>query len=76
MSLRSDSKLVVMQYAGTWKISTPHLVPLRKRAVTIGQTFEECEIVWVPRDQNQEADALANYALDNGDRVWDAEMDE
>ena len=57
-----DSKLVVEQMAGNWKIKHPSMRPLAieaNRLAPIGTTF-----TWVPRAENAHADRLANEALD------------
>ena len=59
---RLDSKLVVEQMAGRWKIKHPALRPLATEADRLapsGTTY-----TWVPREQNVHADRLANEALD------------
>jgi len=61
---RADSKLVVEQTLGRWKVKVPHLLPLRNRAWTLLKGFSRHEFRHVPREQNREADALANRAID------------
>jgi ribonuclease H / adenosylcobalamin/alpha-ribazole phosphatase len=59
---RLDSKLVVEQMSGNWKVKHPSMRPLAieaNRLAPIGTTF-----TWVPRAQNAHADRLANEALD------------
>ena len=57
-----DSKLVVEQMSGNWKIKHPDMKPLAleaNRLAPFGTTY-----TWVPREQNKHADRLANEALD------------
>jgi probable phosphoglycerate mutase len=57
-----DSKLVVEQMSGRWKIKHPAMVPLAtqaRRLAPTGTTY-----TWVPRERNKHADRLANEALD------------
>ena len=57
-----DSKLVVEQMSGRWKIKHPDMRPLASRARDLapaGTTY-----TWIPRERNQHADRLANEALD------------
>ena len=57
-----DSKLVVEQMSGRWKIKHPDMRPLAaeaNRLAPFGTTY-----TWVPREQNEHADRLANEALD------------
>ncbi|HET6167620.1 MAG TPA: bifunctional RNase H/acid phosphatase [Marmoricola sp.] len=62
IEVRMDSKLVVEQMSGNWKVKHPSMRPLAieaNRLAPIGTTF-----TWVPRAQNSHADRLANEALD------------
>lgn len=67
LEVRLDSKLVVEQMSGNWKIKHPSMRPLAVEAnklAPFGTRF-----VWVPREQNKEADRLANEALDGPEGV-------
>ncbi|TQJ52644.1 MULTISPECIES: bifunctional RNase H/acid phosphatase [Streptomyces] len=71
--VRMDSKLVVEQMSGRWKIKHPDMKPLAAEAARIlppGQVTYE----WMPRERNKHADRLANEAMDAGKRgeQWDA----
>ncbi|MFI7497453.1 bifunctional RNase H/acid phosphatase [Streptomyces sp. NPDC049687] len=71
--VRMDSKLVVEQMSGRWKIKHPDMKPLAAEAARVfpaGQVTYE----WIPREQNKHADRLANEAMDAGRRgeQWDA----
>jgi broad specificity phosphatase PhoE/ribonuclease HI len=62
LEVRMDSKLVVEQMSGRWKIKHPDMRPLAmeaNRLAPFGTTY-----TWVPREQNKHADRLANEALD------------
>ena len=62
VEVRIDSKLVAEQMSGRWKIKHPDMKPLAAEASRLappGTTY-----TWVPREQNQHADRLANEALD------------
>ena len=62
VAVRMDSKLIVEQMSGRWKIKHPDMVPLAAEATRLappGTTY-----TWVPREQNVHADRLANEALD------------
>lgn len=62
IEVRMDSKLVVEQMSGRWKIKHPDMRPLASEAARLapfGTTY-----TWVPREQNSHADRLANEALD------------
>lgn len=61
--VRMDSRLVVEQMTGNWKIKHPDMAVLASEARTvIGARTVSFE--WVPRAANSRADALANRAMD------------
>jgi len=64
--IRMDSKLVVEQLNKNWKIKEPSLKVQAERAWNLMNAFSALTITYVPREQNKEADALANQAMDNG----------
>ncbi|GAA4766621.1 hypothetical protein GCM10023329_11070 [Streptomyces sanyensis] len=65
--VRMDSKLVVEQMSGRWKIKHPGMRPLAAEAASVlppsQVTYE-----WIPRERNKHADRLANEAMDAGRR--------
>jgi ribonuclease HI len=64
LHIESDSELLVKQMRGQYKVKSEDLRPLFERAKKMSATFETFEITHVYREKNQEADALANEALD------------
>jgi len=66
--VRSDSELLVRQMQGRYKVKSADLRPLHERAQKLTRGFDYFEIEHVPREQNSEADALANRALDDTSR--------
>ncbi|MBZ5702226.1 MAG: ribonuclease HI family protein [Acidobacteriia bacterium] len=62
--IQSDSELLVKQMRGQYKVKSPGLRPLFERAKKMSQSFASFAIEHVYREQNREADALANEALD------------
>jgi len=62
VEVRMDSKLVVEQMAGRWKIKHPAMIPLARQANAIRPA--RVSWIWVPRADNKAADALVNQALD------------
>jgi ribonuclease H / adenosylcobalamin/alpha-ribazole phosphatase len=61
--VRMDSKLVVEQMSGRWKIKHPDMMALGARVQKL-IAFKDVEFMWIPREQNGLADALANKAMD------------
>ncbi len=62
---RLDSKLVVEQLSGNWKIKEPTLKPQWAKArMLMQESFANIKFVYVPREQNKEADRLVNEAID------------
>ena len=62
--IESDSELLVKQMRGLYKVKSAELQPLFERAKKMSQAFDSFRIDHVYREQNREADALANEALD------------
>ncbi len=62
VEVRMDSKLVVEQMAGNWKVKHPSMKPLAAQAARLAP--EGTTWTWVPRADNAHADRLANEALD------------
>jgi ribonuclease HI len=60
-----DSKLVVEQVSGRWKVRHADLQPLHRQAVDLLRGFPGATISHVPRERNRGADALANKAIDD-----------
>ena len=61
-----DSQLVVRQMEGIYKVKNAHLRPLWEQAGALARRFVKCRFHHVPREQNGEADALANQGVDSG----------
>jgi ribonuclease HI len=60
----SDSELLVRQMSGRYRVKSPGLRSLHQEAAGLVSRFDHARIRHVPREQNREADALANRALD------------
>ena len=63
IEVRMDSKLVVEQMSGNWKIKHENMKGLVEKA---RNSFPQSQVkyVWVPREDNLAADTLLNIALD------------
>jgi ribonuclease HI len=64
LRVESDSELLVKQMRGEYKVKNADLRPLFERARKMSQALESFRVDHVYREQNREADALANEALD------------
>lgn len=65
VDVRMDSKLVVEQMSGRWKIKHPDMKPLAQEVKRIEGQLAQVSYTWVPRAQNARADELANRAMDD-----------
>jgi ribonuclease HI len=84
--LRSDSRLLVEQLAGRFRVKNPALQRLHRQVRDVAATFARIRYEHVPRERNVEADRLANQGVDAwlaaggsavrsdpSDRPWEAE---
>jgi ribonuclease HI len=62
--LRSDSRLLIEQLAGRWKVKNATLQVLHHEARSLAKRFEEVRFEHVRRERNVQADALANRGVD------------
>jgi len=60
----SDSELMVKQLAGDYAVKADHLRPLHDEAKQLLQAFTWVEVRHVPREENTQADAMSNRAID------------
>jgi len=65
VNLCSDSKLLIEQLAGRWKIKNQNLIRLHREARVLVDGFELVTLEHVPRERNVEADRLANQGVDS-----------
>jgi len=66
LRIRSDSELLVRQMQGRYRVKSADLKPLYERAAKLARQLAYFAIEHVPREQNSDADRLANVALDAG----------
>lgn len=62
--IRCDSKLVVEQTMGRWKIKEPRMKPLNGRVKTLWAMARPNSIKHIPREKNQDADAICRRIMD------------
>jgi len=64
VDVRLDSKLIVEQMSGRWKVKHPDMKPLAAEVTALVRRFGSASFRWVPRERNTYADRLANEAMD------------
>ena len=64
ITLRSDSKLLIEQLSGRWRVKNPTLVRLHQEVRKLIGRFQSVGLEHVPREFNREADRLANRGID------------
>jgi ribonuclease HI len=65
VEIRSDSELIVRQMLGIYRVKKEELKPLLEEARKLAGSFASFKIVTISREENKEADNLANLALDS-----------
>jgi ribonuclease HI len=64
LEVRSDSQLLVRQMQGEYKVKNKGLIPLRIEAETLARRFDKVRFEHVPRELNEEADALSKLGAE------------
>ncbi len=65
IDLKMDSDLVIQQLSGTWKIKKAELKEIHTQIKNmIWESWVQVNFIWIPREQNKEADRLSNKAMD------------
>jgi ribonuclease HI len=64
VELRSDSRLLVEQLSGRFRVKAAHLRPLHAAILSEARRIGRVEFRHVPREQNTHADRLANVGVD------------
>ncbi|XP_016679190.1 uncharacterized protein [Gossypium hirsutum] len=62
LEVYGDSALVIYQLKGEWQIRDPKLVNYRKLVMELIKEFDDITFCYLPREENQVADALATLA--------------
>lgn len=68
VELFSDSRLLVEQVNGNFRIKADHLKPLVEQAIRRAKAFRRFSLRHVPREENKKADRLANLGADASER--------
>jgi ribonuclease HI len=66
LEVLADSELIVKQMNGQYRVKNEGLKPLIKEAATLAARLPRFRISHVRREENREADRLANSAMDRG----------
>ncbi len=64
LEVRTDSELIQRQVTGVYRVRQPHLVPLATAVRELAVRLHGFRILHVRREENRDADALANRAMD------------
>ena len=64
VDVRADSKLVIEQMSGRWKIKHADMRTRAEAARELVRRFDRVRFTWIPRAENAHADRLANAAMD------------
>jgi ribonuclease H / adenosylcobalamin/alpha-ribazole phosphatase len=77
LDVRMDSKLVVEQMSGRWRVKHPDLQPLHAEGRRLAGALPAVTFGWIPRERNSYADRLANEAMDAAaaGKVWASSLD-
>jgi len=70
LTIRADSELLIKQLKGEYRVKHPNLIPLFEEAKKYLASFSALKLEHVRREQNEEADALANLAIDEKDIIF------
>ena len=62
--VQADSELIVKQINGQYRVKSPDLKPLYERAKQLLSCFEKARVVHIYRENNEQADEMANRAMD------------
>ncbi len=62
ITINSDSKLLINQLRGIYKVKSPRLLKHYQKLKTLLSSFSDVRFRWVPREENKEADDLTNKA--------------
>ncbi len=63
--VRSDSRLLVEQLSGRFRVKSPRLVRLHEETRALVKRFDRVTFEHVPREMNRAADRLANRGVDD-----------
>jgi ribonuclease HI len=62
--VKSDSRLLINQMAGLWEVHGGLYYPAYLKAFELSKMFPRTRFTWIPREENEEADALSRKAYE------------
>ena len=62
--VKGDSQLTIRQMLGLYNVNAPRIIPLYKKAKELASQFRKIKFIWIPREENEEADELSHIAYD------------
>lgn len=68
VTFKTDSELLVRQLNGTYRVKSPGILPLYSELISLLNKIPSWRICHVRREENVEADALANQGIDDSIR--------
>lgn len=71
LKILSDSQLLVFQMQGKYRVKNPGLRLLHGEATTLARSFRAVVYVWIPREENTRADALAALGMSHDPEVFE-----
>jgi len=57
-----DSQLTIRQMIGEYSVKAERLIPLHAKAQQLAMQFKAVRFIWIPREENEEADNLTHQA--------------
>ncbi|PIT93162.1 MAG: ribonuclease H [Candidatus Harrisonbacteria bacterium CG10_big_fil_rev_8_21_14_0_10_38_8] len=66
VEVKADSQLAIRQLSGEYKIENETLQPLFLKIWNLRLDFKKVTFTHIPREENKQADKLANEAMDRG----------
>ena len=65
VTIRSDSELMTRQLTGEYRVKNENLRPFYEQFLHLARGFDKINVISIAREDNKEADKLANKAIDS-----------
>jgi ribonuclease HI len=63
IAIHGDSKLVIEQMSGNWRMHRGFYIPIAIKAKNLFRKFKKTKLIWIPREENDIADELSKAEL-------------